>query len=87
MKPNTIVDATERLQKYVRTYDNQVGYEKYRLETYLNDILYGLGASISDDFQFAPGFEKFKDFLVKFIVTGEVPEEFEEYIASLGVKE
>jgi hypothetical protein len=56
-------NAVEHLKEYVGTYENQGGWEKYRPETYVDDILYGLGISISDDFKFAGGFDRFKEIL------------------------
>ena len=55
--------AIELLKDFVNTYDEQQGWEKYTPETYINDILYGLGTSISDEFKFAGGFDKFKEVL------------------------
>ena len=56
-------NAIEHLKEYVGTYENQGGWEEYRPETYIDDILYGLGTSISDKFKFADGFDRFKEIL------------------------
>ena len=61
MKENSIKEAVGYLIGYIATYPNQPGYEDYHLETLINDVLYGLGVSISDDYRCADGFEKWKD--------------------------
>jgi len=55
--------ALDSLKEYVDTYDQQSDWERYRLETYVNDVLYGLGISISDEFRYADGFDRFKQVL------------------------
>ena len=55
--------ALGSLKEYVDTYDQQSDWERYRSETYVNDVLYGLGISISDEFRFAEGFDRFKEVL------------------------
>lgn len=57
-------DAVASLQKYMATYDKQYGYLDYRDETYINDVLYGLGRSLDRRFEFAGGFAEFKRFLL-----------------------
>ncbi len=56
-------DVVISLQKYIATYDNQQGYEDYSDELFIEDILYGLGAALGEEYKFALGFEKFKDLL------------------------
>ena len=51
------------LSHYMGTYDKQPMFEEYRPETYIDDVLYGLGVSLSDEFKFGGGFDNFKDFL------------------------
>lgn len=58
-------DAVAYLKKYMATYDKQMGYLDYRTETYMEDILYGLGASLGAEYQFSDGFAKFKAVLRK----------------------
>ena len=55
--------ALDSLKEYVDTYDQQSDWERYRSETYVNDVLYGLGISISDEFRYADGFDRFKQVL------------------------
>lgn len=53
-----------KFQKYVETYHQQAGYEDYTDDTFVADILYGLGAALDDDFRFANGFLRFKSVLL-----------------------
>jgi len=53
------------LRNYVNSYDEQHGYQDYSEKTWINDILYGLGVSLSDEYRLAIGFEKFKERLRK----------------------
>ena len=56
-----IDNAIDYLQKYIDTYKSQQGYKKYTLDTYVDDILYGLGVSISSKhYSFLRGFLLFK---------------------------
>lgn len=59
--------AVAYLQKYMATYDKQAHYQDYTDETYINDVLYGLGASLDEKYKFADGFSKFKELLAKHI--------------------
>lgn len=52
--------VVEHLTKYIVTYKSQPGWEEYSDELFINDILYGLGVSLSDKNQYATGFTKFK---------------------------
>lgn len=55
-------EAVKSLSEYWATYFNQECYEKYSLDTLLNDCLYGIGIAISpDEYSFAPGYWKFKE--------------------------
>ena len=58
-------EAVAYLQKYMATYDKQYGYLDYRTETLIDDVLYGLGAALNADYQYADGFRKFKARLVE----------------------
>lgn len=59
-----IVEAVERMQKYWDTYDCQTEYENYSEQAFLDDALYGIGhAMYKHKYQFANGYDKFKDFL------------------------
>ena len=60
-----IEKALTYLKDYVNTYDMQHGYQSFSEETWINDILYGLGLSLSDEYKFSEGFEKFKERLLK----------------------
>lgn len=56
-----IEKAVEYLKDYIITYENQTGYKNYSDCTFIADILYGLGVSLSDEYQNADGFRKFKE--------------------------
>ena len=53
--------AVAYMQEYVATYSNQPGFESYTEETYIDDILYGLGVSLDKKNKWAGGFENFKE--------------------------
>lgn len=53
---------------YMGTYDLQSGYENYRDETFIDDILYGLGVALNpEQHQFADGFRRWKDTLAEYL--------------------
>lgn len=52
--------AVAYLAGYMANYAKQTGYEDYRDETLIDDVLYGLGAALGDEYRFASGFELFK---------------------------
>jgi len=58
----------EKFKDFVNTYDSQPGHKSYSTETVINDFLYGIGICIEDsvgeDFKWADGFKRFKDFLL-----------------------
>lgn len=60
-KTRPMKDVVASLQKYVSTYDQQHGYENYSDETFIEDILYGIGKALDEKFEMAPGFQKFKE--------------------------
>jgi hypothetical protein len=58
-----IIDS---LTKYMETYSNQQGYLYYSDETIINDVLYGLGIALNrKEYEWSPGFAKFKQKLIK----------------------
>ena len=56
--------SVQELTKYMETYPNQYGYESWPVDTLIDDVLYGLGVSISDEYRFADGYDKFKKLLL-----------------------
>lgn len=58
-------EIVESLQKYMETYHTQYGYQDYSDETFIDDVLYGLGRSLGKQYEFAVGFDKFKKDLLK----------------------
>ena len=48
----TMEEVVQHLTQYINTYENQVGYKKYTEETLIDDILYGLGVSLSKEYEF-----------------------------------
>ena len=66
MKTKRNIKASVKyLQEYMETYPVQIGYETYRRETYIDDILYGLGVSLDKKYMYAGGFDLFKKELLK----------------------
>lgn len=64
-KQKRMKKAVERLQKYMETYDQQSKYLDYSEETFIDDVLYGLGVALDhDEYSFFFGFQKFKKRLV-----------------------
>jgi len=57
--PN-IKQAIKEMEDYVSTYTRQHGYERFSEQTFLDDMLYGIGISISGEYRFAQGFDQFK---------------------------
>lgn len=54
------------LTRYMETYDQQSGYENYSDETFINDVLYGLGVALNpEQHQFADGFQHWKEKLLQ----------------------
>lgn len=53
-----------KFQSYVATYTDQQYYDTYADETFLNDMLYGIGIAMqigtAADYTYAGGFERFK---------------------------
>lgn len=63
----TMEEVVEKLKVYVDTYENIPGYKEFTDETLIDDVLYGLGAALSDEYKFANGYEKFKKDLIKYL--------------------
>ena len=56
------------LQRYMETYDQQIGYEHYRESTFIDDVLYGLGVALNPkEHQFSDGFDVWKKKLIEHI--------------------
>ena len=56
----SIEKSVKYLTNFLNTYPKQRGYKLYTRETYIKDILYGLGASLSEDYSWTDGFDKFQ---------------------------
>lgn len=57
------------LQKYIETYSSQPTYEEFSDEVFIDDIVYGLGVALSEEYKFAPGFSDFKEVLLKHLLS------------------
>ena len=55
--------AVAYMRHFMNTYDQQAGYQDYSDRTYIDDVLYGLGASLSGEYEFAGGYRKFREVL------------------------
>ena len=52
--------ALAYMRKYLRTYSQQIGWEKYHEAVWIKDILYGLGVSIDKErYSWRNGFDLF----------------------------
>jgi len=59
-----MVKAVKRMKKYWNTYDQQVGFEGFSVETFLDDALYAIGIAIDDkEYKYVDGYQKFKNIL------------------------
>lgn len=69
--------AIEYLIHYMDTYPLQYGYQDYSDEIIIDDVLYGLGVALNgEEFQYAQGFQKFKQYLLAHIMkTTPIPVE------------
>lgn len=56
------------LTRYMETYDKQYNYEGYSDETFIEDILYGLGVALNpQEHRFADGFDRWKEKLIEYL--------------------
>lgn len=60
-----IKKAVAYLQNYMNTYTDQNEYQRMFDHTFIDDVLYGLGASLGKEYEFRDGFDRFKDVLRK----------------------
>lgn len=55
-----------RFQEYARTYSDQAHYDQYRDETFLDDMLYGIGIALEPKkWREGRGFDEFREMLRK----------------------
>ena len=60
--------AIKYLQDYINTYEKQSGIDNYTVETFVNDIIYGLGMSLDPDaHKWAKGHLEFEGKLREFL--------------------
>ena len=60
-----MVNIVLLFQEYVATYTKQRHYKKYSNETFIDDMLYGIGIAINKkDYRFANGYKKWKQELI-----------------------
>jgi hypothetical protein len=56
-----------QMQEYVRTYSDQLHYDMYREEVFVDDMLYGIGLALQElrptDYSGAGGYERLKEYL------------------------
>lgn len=66
--------AVSSLQTYIATYDKQAGYQHYSDETFINDVIYGLGVALDPSgYAYADGFDRFKDRLRRHLAAPTIP--------------
>lgn len=56
-----IEKALSYMQEYINTYHNQPCYKTYTEVTFINDMLYGIGVAVDEEYRFAQGFHQFKE--------------------------
>jgi hypothetical protein len=67
MMTKSIKDIVADFEKYVVTYKSQANYENYSYETFINDMIYGIGLTINPEiYMWAEGYESFKIDLIEF---------------------
>jgi hypothetical protein len=55
-----IQKAITYLRDYMVSYDKQYGCLDYSDETFIDDVLYGLGVALDKKYEFSTGFEMFR---------------------------
>lgn len=61
-----------RFQEYVRTYSDQAHYDQYRDQTFLDDMLYGIGIAMEPKkWSQGQGYDAFKEMLRKRLSPGK----------------
>lgn len=66
--PVRMKKAVASLEEYILTYKDQECYESYSDETFIDDILYGLGIALDPmGHRFADGYQRFKEKLLSHI--------------------
>ena len=60
-----IAEALKYMKNFINTYENQRHYKSYTMETWLHDMLYGIGVSIDKNYSWAGGYDEFKKFLIE----------------------
>lgn len=65
-----MIAIVKSFQEYVLTYTKQQGYANYGDETFILDMLYGIGIAIDKDkYSMAPGFDDFKKRFAAYLKT------------------
>ena len=71
-KKKRMEKMVKKFQEYVASYSRQPLYKTYSDETFLNDMLYGIGVTFSNKFEFRDGLFYWKKVLKNFIETDEL---------------
>jgi hypothetical protein len=59
-------DIVARFQEYVATYSNQDFFEIYPINTFIEDMIYGVGIAVEPEkFRGSDGYERFREYLKK----------------------
>jgi len=60
-KQRRMVKILDQMKNYVNTYDSQTGWEDYSDETFIKDMLYGVGLAVDrKKYEWSDGFLLFK---------------------------
>lgn len=67
-KQKRMRQAVDRMKHYLDTYDQQPGFLDYSDDTFIRDMLYGIGVALDQrKYAFAHGFDEFKTLLSKYV--------------------
>lgn len=78
-RENRMKMIVEDFQNYVKTYSEQVAYQSYSDEVFLDDMLYGLGIAIGDEeFRYLNGYKHWKKILMNFLKTNKIESEIKD---------
>lgn len=73
-----------RMQHYVATYTDQAEFANYSDETFINDMLYGIGCALCGEYRMADGFSRFKERIAREIVVAQYEGVTEDWAKTLS---
>lgn len=71
-KQRRMEKIVKNFQEYVASYSKQMCYQYYSDETFINDMLYGIGIAFDEkQFRMADGYDKWKKKLIEGVLKEE----------------